>query len=174
MKNVLIAVDMQNDFIDMSLGTPEAQQIIDRVVREIEDPAYDTVIATMDTHPENYMETFEGRHLPVEHCIKGTEGWQINPAVKKALDARGALIIEKPTFGSEELCALMKNEKPECITLIGLCTDICVLSNAIMIRAALPDTVIRTVAPACAATTPQKHEAALAVMASCQIDIIEE
>ena len=174
MKNVLIAIDLQNDFIDMSLGTPEAVSIVDRAVSEIGKECYDTVIATMDTHPENYLETFEGKNLPVEHCIKGTQGWQINAAVKKALDERNALVIEKPTFGSLVLEELMRTEKPESVTLIGLCTDICVLSNALLIRAALPDTPIRVAADACAATSPAKHTAALAVMASCQIEIVED
>ena len=174
MKNVLVAVDMQNDFIDMALGTPEAQAIVGAVVKLIQNTDYDTVIATMDTHGEDYMDTYEGKHLPVIHCVKGTEGWQIHPKVKEALDERNALIIEKPTFGSEELVSLLKQEKPESVTFCGLCTDICVISNALMVRAALNGTPVYAVPEACAGVTPEKHEAALNVMASCQIDCRQE
>ena len=171
MKNVLIVVDMQNDFIDQALGTDEAPATVQPVVDLILDPVFDTVIATMDTHGENYLETFEGIHLPVKHCVRGSEGWQINPAVKKALEERNACIIEKPTFGSETLAELLKKEQPESIAFCGLCTDICVISNALMARAVLPGTPITAYKNACAGVTPAKHEAALEVMASCQIDI---
>ena len=171
MKNVLAVIDMQNDFIDGSLGTPEAPLTVPAVVREIENPAYDGIIATMDTHHENYMETLEGKKLPVMHCIKGTDGWQIRPEILAALEARNAEIIEKPTFGSIALAERLAAEKPESITLCGLCTDICVLSNAILLRAYLKDTVIRVIAAGCAATTPEKHQATLAVLNSCQIEV---
>ena len=171
MKNVLIVVDMQNDFIDMALGTPEAVSIVDEVVRLIEDETYDTVIATLDTHGENYMDTFEGKHLPVIHCVKGTKGWQLNDKVAAALEKRNAILMEKPTFGSIELAALLEKEKPETITFCGLCTDICVISNALMARAALYETDIITMKNACAGVTPAKHDAALEVMASCQIEV---
>ena len=171
MKNVLIAVDMQNDFIDMALGTAEALTTIDPVVSLIKDEQFDTVIATMDTHGEDYMNTYEGKHLPVIHCVKGTEGWQINPKIKAALEERNALIIEKPTFGSEDLIELLKKEKPESVSFCGLCTDICVISNALMARAALNGTAMFVFKDACAGVTPDKHRAALEVMASCQIEI---
>lgn len=171
MKNVLIVVDMQNDFIDMSLGTAEALKTIEPVCELIRSDQFDTVIATMDTHPENYLETFEGKHLPVEHCIKGTIGWQINEKVKKALEERNAMIIEKPTFGSEELAELLKKEQPETVTFCGLCTDICVISNAMLVKAALTETPLYVYEKACAGVTPEKHKAALEVMASCQIEI---
>lgn len=171
MKNVLIVVDMQNDFIDMALGTPEAVAIVDEVVRLIEDENYDTVIATLDTHGENYMDTFEGKHLPVIHCVRGTEGWQLNDRVAAALEKRNALRIEKPTFGSIELAALLEKEKPVTITFCGLCTDICVISNALLARAALYETDIIAMKNACAGVTPAKHDAALEVMASCQIEV---
>lgn len=171
MKNVLIVVDMQKDFIDMALGTPEALLTVEPVIALIKDPSFDTVIATMDTHGEDYMETYEGKHLPVIHCVKGTEGWQINDDVKAALEERNAQIIEKPTFGSENLIALLKEEKPESVTFCGLCTDICVISNALMTRAALDGTPMYVCKDACAGVTPAKHEAALEVMASCQIEI---
>ena len=174
MKNVLIVVDMQNDFIDMALGTAEVPLTVGPVVRLIRDEKYDTVIATMDTHGEDYMDTYEGKHLPVIHCVKDTEGWQINPKVKKALEERNALVIEKPTFGSEKLIELLKEEKPESVTFCGLCTDICVISNALMARAALNGTPMYVYKDACAGVTPEKHKAALEVMASCQIELKEE
>ncbi len=171
MNHTLIVVDMQNDFVDGSLGSKEAETIVEAVVREIRDPKYDKVIATLDTHPENYLETFEGKHLPVKHCVKSEQGWEINPAVKAALDERKAEYIEKPTFGSYELVEKLKAEQPQEITLVGLCTDICVISNALMLRAAFYETDMNVVAAACAGTTVEKHEAALQVMASCQITI---
>lgn len=171
MTKILIVVDMQNDFVDGSLGTPEAQRILATVIREIRDPRYEMVYATMDTHPQNYLETFEGKNLPVVHCVKGTKGWQINPLVLQELDKRKAVLVEKPTFGSVDLVHAMQKIQPEDITLIGLCTDICVISNALMLRAAMPDVPIHVISDACAGVTPQKHDAALLVMSSCQIDI---
>lgn len=171
MKNLLVVVDMQNDFIDQALGTPEAVLTVPNVNRLISDPYYDAVIATMDTHQENYLETFEGRNLPVIHCVRGSEGWQINPEVKKALDERNAVILEKPTFGSEKLAEILRQEKPETVTFCGLCTDICVISNALIARAALPETDIIVFKNACAGVSPEKHQSALDVMASCQIEI---
>lgn len=172
MKNVLIVVDMQNDFIDQALGTKEAVLTVGPVSDLIRDRKFDTVIATMDTHGENYLETFEGIHLPIKHCVRGSEGWLINPEVKAALEERNARIIEKPTFGSEILAELLKKEQPERIAFCGLCTDICVISNALLARAVLPDTPITVYRDACAGVTPEKHTAALEVMASCQIEII--
>ena len=161
MKHVLIAVDLQNDFVSMALGTKEAVEIIPAAVKEIEDPYYDTVIATLDTHTEDYLNTFEGKHLPVVHCVKGTE-----------VTKRNGMRIEKPTFGSTELLDLLLKEQPESVTLIGLCTDICVVSNAMLVRAGLHETPIRVKAAACAGTTPENHDHALAVMRSCQIEIL--
>ncbi len=171
MKNLLVVVDMQNDFIHMALGTPEAQGIVDEVVGLIEDRHYDAVVATLDTHGENYMGTFEGEHLPVVHCVKGTKGWELNDKVAAALEKRNAILVEKPTFGSAKLVEMLKEERPETITFCGLCTDICVISNALMARAALYETDIIAIKNACAGVTPAKHEAALEVMASCQIDV---
>ncbi len=172
MKHVLIAVDLQNDFVSMALGTKEAVEIIPAAVKEIEDPYYDTVIATFDTHGEDYLDTFEGKHLPVVHCVKGTEGWLLEEHVEQAVAERNGLRIEKPTFGSVELLDMLMKEQPESITLIGLCTDICVVSNAMLVRAGLHETPIRVVAAACAGTTPENHDHALAVMKSCQIEIL--
>ncbi|MCR5447756.1 MAG: cysteine hydrolase [Solobacterium sp.] len=172
MKHVLIAVDLQNDFVSMALGTKEAVEIIPAAVKEIEDPYYDTVIATFDTHTEDYLNTFEGKHLPVVHCVKGTEGWLLEEHIEQAVTERNGLRIEKPTFGSVELLDMLMKEQPESITLIGLCTDICVVSNAMLVRAGLHETPIRVVAAACAGTTPENHDHALAVMKSCQIEIL--
>ena len=172
MKHVLIAVDLQNDFVSMALGTKEAVEIIPAAVKEIEDPYYDTVIATFDTHGEDYLDTFEGKHLPVVHCVKGTEGWLLEEQVEQAVTERNGLRIEKSTFGSVELLDMLMKEQPESITLIGLCTDICVVSNAMLVRAGLHETPIRVVVAACAGTTPENHDHALAVMKSCQIEIL--
>ncbi|MDO5122524.1 MAG: isochorismatase family cysteine hydrolase [Erysipelotrichaceae bacterium] len=172
MKHVLIAVDLQNDFVSMALGTKEAVEIIPAAVKEIEDPYYDTIIATFDTHTEDYLNTFEGKHLPVVHCVKGTEGWLLEEHIEQVVAKRNGLRIEKPTFGSVELLDLLMKEQPESITLIGLCTDICVVSNAMLVRAGLHETPIRVVAAACAGTTPENHDHALAVMKSCQIEIL--
>lgn len=173
MRKILIVVDMQNDFIDGALGTPEAQSIVDDVVTEIGKYAEADVIATRDTHPGHYMETQEGRNLPVPHCIQGTPGWEIAPKVAAALG--GAEVIDKPTFGSktlaEKLAAMAEQEELE-ITLIGLCTDICVVSNALLIKAYLPETQVNVIASCCAGVTPESHEAALKTMAMCQIKVL--
>lgn len=168
----LIVVDMQNDFIDGSLGTPEAQAIVPAVVERIRRAASEgwQVIATMDTHGENYLETAEGRKLPVRHCIKGTEGWQIADEVKAALD--NAAIVEKPTFGCVRLPGMIQDDPALTIELVGLCTDICVVSNALLLKANFPEADIAVNSACCAGVTPDKHRAALETMASCQIDVI--
>ena len=171
MQKILLVVDMQNDFIDGALGTAEAEKIVPLVKEKIE--GFDgTVLFTRDTHFDNYMETQEGKRLPVPHCIKGTEGWQI----RKELDAlRTTKAIDKLTFGSSELGQLLvkKNEEEpiESITVIGLCTDICVISNALLAKAFLPEAEIRVDAKCCAGVTPQSHENALNAMSVCQIVI---
>lgn len=174
---ILVVVDMQNDFIDGSLGTKEAQEIVPGVVRKIQD--FDgMVLATRDTHGEDYLNSAEGLKLPVVHCVKGTEGWQIRREVEKALSGQpGSRTIDKPTFGSVELgeCVKELNEEKEPveeITLIGLCTDICVISNALLLKAYLPETPVKVEASLCAGVTPQSHEQALEAMKMCQIDII--
>ncbi len=166
MRKLLVVVDMQNDFIDGSLGTAEAVQIVDNVVEEIGKYDVKDVFATRDTHPENYLETQEGKKLPVVHCVKGTKGWEINEKVAKALGE--AEIIDKPTFGSRKL-----TEKEELeVTLIGLCTDICVVSNALLIKAYLPETPVKVIAACCAGVTPASHEAALTTMKMCQVEVL--
>lgn len=173
MRKLLIVVDMQNDFIDAALGTKEAVAIVEAVKEKIRSYPVEDVIATMDTHGENYMQTQEGENLPVPHCIKGTEGWQIRPDIAELLE--GAEIIEKPTFGSivlaKALKALSERETIE-LELIGLCTDICVVSNALLLKAAMPEVKIIVDASCCAGVTPEKHLAALETMRSCQIQII--
>ena len=174
MKRTLIVIDMQNDFIDGSLGTPEAQAIVPNVKAKIQEYADrgDEIIFTRDTHQKNYLETPEGRKLPVVHCVKGTKGWEINEKVAKALGE--AEILDKPTFGSRELAEKIEKlaEKEELeVTLVGLCTDICVVSNALLIKAYLPEIPVKVVASCCAGVTPASHEAALATMQMCQVKI---
>ena len=168
MKQYLIVIDMQNDFIDGSLGTAEAQAMLPEAVKRIRECGEAVRIATMDTHTEDYLQTAEGRKLPVTHCVKGTPGWEIAPAVKEALE--DCIILEKPTFGSVKLPDLI--EDPESIELLGLCTDICVVSNALLLKAHFPEVPIRVNSRCCAGVTPEKHRAALETMASCQIEII--
>ena len=173
MRKILVVVDMQNDFIDAALGTAEAVAIVDAVKAKIASYPVEDVIATMDTHGENYMETQEGRNLPVVHCVKGTDGWKIRPDIAELLE--GAKIYEKPPFGSTALAAdlkaLSESEEIE-LELIGLCTDICVVSNALLLKANMPEVKISVDAACCAGVTPQKHLAALETMRSCQINVI--
>lgn len=175
MKKVLVVIDMQNDFIDGALGTKEAQGIVENVVSKIKGYEGETVFATRDTHKENYMETSEGKHLPVPHCIMGTKGWEIRDEIAKALNKAGAEIIDKPTFGSEMLaeCLYALSQKEELtIELVGLCTDICVVSNALLLKAKMPEAVIKADSSCCAGVTPESHEAALLTMKMCQIEIV--
>ena len=173
MRRILVVIDMQNDFIDGALGTAEAVAIVPKVVEKI--GQYDpwNIYLTRDTHYENYLETQEGRNLPVEHCIKDTDGWQLRAEVAEA--AKGATIIDKPTFGSVELAGkLMVELAQEALELevVGLCTDICVVSNALLLKAAMPEVPITVDASCCAGVTPEKHRAALETMRSCQIHVI--
>ena len=173
MENVLIIVDMQKDFVDGALGTAEAQAIVPTVKEKIENFKGE-IIFTKDTHTENYLDTQEGRNLPVPHCIKGTLGHEIikelQPYTKKAL-----AIFEKETFGSRKLASFLKElhkeKEIESIKLIGLCTDICVVSNALLIKAFLPEVPILVDSSCCAGVTPEKHKSALETMESCQIRI---
>lgn len=174
MQKILVVIDMQNDFIDGALGTLEAQAIVGDVVRKIQGYKGQKVFATRDTHEEDYLETSEGRHLPVPHCIRGTKGWEIRKEVAKALEETGAEVIDKPTFGSEalgeRLRKLAQKEEIE-IEIVGLCTDICVVSNALLIKAKMPETSIKVDASCCAGVTPESHEAALLTMKMCQIEL---
>ena len=176
MKHFLIVVDMQKDFVDGALGSPEAVAILPRVVDKI--TSFDgEVIVTYDTHTEQYMSTNEGSHLPVPHCIKGTPGWLLDAQVQKALEGRTYQTVEKPTFGSTALAALVRDmakDQPFTIELIGLCTDICVVSNALLLKAHFPESEIFVDAACCAGVTPETHRAALETMKMCQIDVIGE
>lgn len=174
MKKILVIVDIQNDFVDGALGTPEAQKIIDNAVSEIKQFDGD-IIVTYDTHFDNYSETMEGKNLPVQHCIKGTDGWNLNKDIQTALQEKNYDIVEKITFGSAvDLPRLIKQKiyKDECeIELIGLCTDICVVSNALILKANFPEVKISVNSSCCAGVTPEKHLAALETMRSCQINV---
>lgn len=172
MRKILIVVDMQNDFIDGALGTPEAQQIVEKVKDKIRSYEPEDIFVTRDTHKADYMETQEGRNLPVEHCIEGTEGWQVREDIDKLL--QGATYYDKPTFGSirlaEDIRKMSREDELE-IELIGVCTDICVVSNAILLKAMLPETLIKVDAGCCAGVKPETHEAALTTMEMCQIKV---
>ena len=168
---VLIAIDIQNDFVSGSLGTKEAEAALTKMVEEINSSKYDMVFATQDTHDTNYLNTLEGKYLPVVHCVKGTEGWRFPKCIEEALYKRSAKIFEKDTFGSLNLAVELQKLAPEEIVLIGICTDICVVTNALLLRTHLPNTKITVLAQVCAATTIDKQKEALDVMASCQIEI---
>lgn len=175
MKKILVVVDMQNDFIDGALGTKEAIGVVEKVLAKIHSYPPDCIYATRDTHGENYLETSEGRYLPVKHCIKGTEGWEIHPRIAEAMTQK--ILIDKPTFGSEELAQRLFEESQKDsieIELVGLCTDICVVTNALLLKTKLPGTKISVDASCCAGVTPESHKAALLTMKMCQIEIVNE
>ncbi|MBQ8299827.1 MAG: cysteine hydrolase [Clostridia bacterium] len=170
MKNVktLIVVDMQKDFIDGALGTKEAVAIVENVkrkIREYYENGYQ-IIFTRDTHFDDYLQTNEGKHLPVMHCIKGTDGWQI----AEGLEVPGAIYIDKPTFGYVNWNEFELGD----VELIGLCTDICVVSNALIIKALFPENNVYVDASCCAGVTPETHNAALTTMKMCQVIVKEE
>lgn len=172
MKKILVVVDMQNDFVDGSLGTAEAIKIVPNVCKKIKE--FDgKIFVTMDTHYDNYLETQEGKNLPVDHCIKESIGWNINSNVKKALENKDFKIIEKESFGSLDLPNEIKKYQDVCseIELIGLCTDICVVSNALILKAAFPEIKISVDSSCCAGVTVESHNAALKTMQMCQIKV---
>ena len=174
MKNILVVVDIQNDFVDGALGTPEAVAIIDNAAKKIQNFDGD-IFVTYDTHFENYMDTLEGKKLPVPHCIKGTDGWKLNSKIAEALNGKKHTKIEKLTFCSTDLPKAVKEligDEHAQITLIGLCTDICVVSNALLLKANLLDSEIYVDASCCAGVTPDTHNAALDTMRCCQINVI--
>ena len=173
MKRFLIVVDMQKDFVDGALGTPEAQQIVPRVVEKIRSFEGE-IIVTYDTHEEDYMETREGRFLPVPHCIRDTEGWQLNAEVAAALEERAYTVVEKPTFGAvtlPEVVEQLAGDEEFTVELVGLCTDICAVSNALLLKAAFPEADMTVDAACCAGVSPESHQAALTTMSCCQITI---
>ncbi len=165
MKKTLIVVDMQKDFIDGALGSKEAVAIVENVKRKIAEYVEngDEIIFTRDTHQSNYMETNEGKNLPVEHCIEGTEGWMI----QEGLEVPNAIYIDKPTFGYLG----WKDYNLEQVEMVGLCTDICVVSNALIIKATFPEIEVSVDASCCAGVTPESHEAALTTMKMCQVKV---
>ncbi len=168
---VLIVVDMQNDFIDGALGTPEAVAIVDNVKAKIAEykANADAVIFTRDTHQENYLETSEGKNLPVVHCVEGTEGWQ----VREDVDDAACQHIDKPNFGWLGWKELDMDGVEE-IELVGLCTDICVVSNALILKATYPEIPVIVDASCCAGVTVVTHKAALETMKMCQVKVIGE
>lgn len=169
-KKVLVVVDMQNDFIDGALGTKEAQSIVENVYQAIQNFEGE-VIFTRDTHFENYSDTQEGKKLPVPHCIRGTNGWQINSRLEKLIKPE-TKIFDKVTFGSVELAEYLKcDSELEKVTLVGLCTDICVISNALLIKANMPEVEIEVLKNCCAGVTPASHQNALDAMKMCQISV---
>ena len=167
MNKTLIVVDMQKDFIDGALGTKEALAIVDNVKAKIAE--YEKqggqIIFTRDTHQTNYLETNEGKNLPVEHCIEGTDGWEL----WDGLDVPGAIYINKPTFGYLGWKEFDLQE----VELVGLCTDICVVSNALLIKAMYPEIKVKVDASCCAGVTPESHVAALTTMRMCQVEVLE-
>ena len=166
---ILIVVDMQKDFIDGALGTPEAVAIVPSVIEKIKEYELsgDMIIYTKDTHREDYLTTREGRKLPVSHCIKGTPGHDIPPEIQRGHE----LVFEKLTFGSFELIEYLKEIEFDEVELIGLCTDICVVSNALLVKAYFPEKEVSVDSACCAGVTPDTHTAALTTMAMCQITV---
>ena len=170
MKKLLIVVDMQKDFIDGALGTAEAAAVVPGVREKMLSYPREAIYATMDTHGEDYLDTQEGRMLPVKHCIRGTEGWALHPDLASLIPPEH--IFEKPCFGSVRLAqAMAALPEVEEIELVGLCTDICVVSNALLLKAYLPETKLSVDAACCAGVTPEKHLAALETLRSCQVEV---
>ena len=186
MRKILVVIDMQNDFIDGALGTKEAEAIVDNVVAKTKAYPKQDVYATKDTHDADYLKTQEGHFLPVEHCIRGTDGWEIRPEIAELIEPSN--VFEKPTFGSVELAEALKRvafEELERgnlsgssdgagieIEIVGLCTDICVISNALLLKAEMPEVKISVDPACCAGVTPASHDAAIATMQSCQIQMV--
>ena len=180
---VLIVIDMQNDFIIGSLGSPEATAIVSNVVSRVKNSTNELILFTQDTHQEDYLNTPEGKKLPVVHCVEGTDGWQINETIMNAWRNNKSTIIvptlqensfTKTVFGSVGLVDFLKQRQAEIaeIELLGVCTDICVVSNALMIKNTLPHIPVSVNASCCAGVTPQSHQEALNVMQMCQIDLV--
>ena len=173
----LVVVDMQHDFVDGALGTPEAQGIVASVAAKAQ--AFDgTVVFTKDTHYSDYLQTLEGKNLPVEHCLHGTPGWELMPELQAIRDERNSFVFEKTTFASLDLAMWLAEENVaepiESIELIGLCTDICVVSNALLIKGWIPEVPLKVDASLCAGVTPDSHKAALTTLRSCQVEVIND
>ncbi len=172
MKKLLIVVDMQKDFVDGALGTPEAVAIVPHVADKIRAWQGD-ILVTLDTHQDNYMQTREGAFLPVPHCIQGTAGHRLDETVAQALEGRSVTVLEKPTFGSVDLVHRLQNADYASVEFVGLCTDICVVSNALLVKAAYPELDLAVDSRCCAGVTPESHQAALLTMKMCQVRILE-
>ena len=172
--NLLIVVDMQNDFINGSLGTKEAQAIVPAVKARILEAMEDRwqVIFTKDTHSIDYLKTQEGKNLPIKHCLRGSDGWQLHPELQDL--SIGSSVFEKGSFGSLELAEYVSSLNPDAIEVIGLCTDICVVSNALLFKAAMPEAPITVDASCCAGVTPESHRHALETMKMCQIKVVND
>ena len=170
MRKVIVVIDMQNDFIDGALGTKEAQAMLPHLVAKLEREKDALLIFTQDTHSKNYMETQEGWNLPVLHCIKPEKGWEIAPSLQPFVK-KAAAVIEKPAFGSLELPKAVAKLQPDEVELVGLCTDICVISNAMILKTAFPELPVAVDASCCAGVTPTSHDNALQAMKMCQVDI---
>lgn len=172
MKELLVVVDMQTDFVDGALGTKEAENIVENVVSKVKSAKEcgKDIIFTMDTHMENYLKTQEGKKLPVAHCMKGTKGWEIIPELQKLTE--GCMILEKSSFGSAQLAHFAARGQYDKIQLVGVCTDICVISNAIILKSSLPEAEISVDAKCCAGVSPESHKNALEAMKMCQIEIL--
>lgn len=180
MKKLLVIVDVQNDFVDGALGTKEAQEMIPRLVEKIKNWDGDFLM-TMDTHfADTYKYRREGRYLPVLHCVKFTDGWELNEEVDKAVmdvvnshDDREYYFVEKTDFGTDQISTIIDDHGYDCVEFVGLCTDICVVTNALIVRTFCPEIEIAVDASCCAGVTPEKHNAALDVMESCHIWILK-
>jgi len=179
---ILVVIDMQNDFIDGVLGTKEAVAIVENVVKRVENSQNELILFTLDTHQSDYLDTPEGQKLPIVHCIEGTDGWQLNAAVDRAWTQKNNKIIipelnanrfNKDVFGSVELVEFLKEREQKIteIELLGVCTDICVISNAIMIKNTMPHIKISVNSSCCAGVTAQSHDEALNIMKMCHIDV---
>ena len=175
---VLIVIDMQKDFTTGALGNPETAAVVGNVAEYItkfrNENKDGKLIATLDTHNEDYMNTQEGKKLPVPHCIKGTDGWQLNDRIREAIYGKDFDVVEKHTFGSTELPKLIRSDAGDdevSIELIGLCTDICVVSNALILKANFCESEVSVDASCCAGVTPETHRAALETMKMCQINV---
>ncbi len=176
MKKVLVVVDMQNDFVDGTLGTKEAVAIVENVAEKIRRFDGDELFVTFDTHFDNYADTLEGKMLPVAHCMDGTLGHELNGEIIEALQGKNYTVIKKYTFGCFDIVKTLKNKYPDEeieAEFVGLCTDVCVVSNALIMRAAYPNAEIAVDAACCAGVTPEAHKAALITMKSCQINVME-
>lgn len=174
MKKCLIIIDMQNDFIDGSLSNKSAQDIIPAILEELRTGGYEHIVFTRDTHTKNYLNTPEGKSLPIEHCIMGTEGWELNQEILEdaCFECDSISFFDKPTFGSLGLLSHIQSQGDfDEVVVCGTCTDICIVSNVLILKTMKPDLNITVLGNACAGLTPEKHQAALEVMKSCQINV---